>query len=151
MILELVLCRLQMSLVQCFFFFVQTQHPLSPKLCAFVRLLYGMGREIHWGRFIQTSGGKRELPSFSNEGGFSFWSSISSPLCLCSSFFLSLCRFLLSGSCLPHPKSCAKPFTSWICLGLTNTLWGRYYSKPILQMRKLRWREVPVSCPRSHS
>lgn len=77
----------------------------------------------------------------------------SHPLFACAvlSFFLSLCRFLLSGSCLPHPKSCAKPFTSWICLGLTNTLWGRYYSKPILQMRKLRWREVPVSCPRSHS
>lgn len=113
--------------------FLQAQHPCSPKLCAFVRLTCRVGLETHWGRLIQTAGGERKLPAFSNWSSFSFWSFISSSLFACAllSLSLSLCRFLLFASCLPHPKSCAKPYTSWT-YRLHNHLWGRYYYNPHL-------------------
>lgn len=83
-------------------------------------------------------GGEREVPVCSNRvASLPVWSAISSSLSACVFLSLSLCRLLLSASCLSHPKSWAKPFT---CLGLMTTLRGRYYCNSlILQVSRLRF------------
>lgn len=72
-----------------------------------------------WGQKPTEAGSSRlqvereKLPAFSNRGGSFFSLIFHLFLSFLPVFFcLSLCRCLLSASCLPHPKSCAKPFTS---------------------------------------
>ena len=120
--------------------FMQGQHPRSPQHCAFVRLAW-----LGWGKKPTEAGSPRLqvgrgncLPSAT--GWFLFL------VFHLSSFLpvlLFLCRFLPSASCLPHPKSCARPLPHGFVyasqlpseVGITST--------PIFQMRRLRWREGP--------
>ena len=132
--------------------FLQAQHPCSPKLSAFVILACGVGIETHWDRLIWTSGGERKLPAFSSWGSFSFilvFYLFLSFVCALLSLSLSLCRFLLFASCLPHPKSWSKPYTSWT-YKLHNHLRGRYYYNLHFTDEETEVEGFPRSCPRSY-
>lgn len=124
----------------CYASFMQAQHPHSPQLYAFIRLACGVGREAHLGRLIQTSGGERELPAFSN-WLVSLSSLPSLPLFLACAPFCLPADFCLPPLLCPTPSPVLGPLSHGLVyasqlpseVGITIT--------PILQMRRLRWRE----------